>query len=424
MKMACLGNELFQWFVDEVLSVQAPSDATLLLDKARELRQHLIHNGVAEETLPRVDRHWLFRWRKHYHVSIRSITTRWKVKFSTACQRVGVMLGNLFRLRVLWRLVFGPDLPMRFVSYDQKPSWFNNAGLKATYALEGTRVVTTKTDHEGTRQRYTIFTSVQSWSAPEGEFPKMAVLFKGTHRAPILRQGLEHPPWMKLQFQEKGSYRATDVAEFLEWALPTAAGPEESIVVLLDYFAAHLDAQVHEVIRGKGHVLLLHGGGVTGAEQINDTHLHALVQRLMEQLETRELYRQRREDPAKVAKLSRQAVLDVVAEMWRSINHEQIARDGYRQTGCLGSGLTHRPFRPGARPMTSEGEATGWAVLGGRGSGCGRGPGKGPAVGVGPGARCDRCSGQGSIPSVVMLGGLGTLSTSCHGFVVGGPIPV
>ena len=333
MKMACLGNELFQWFLDEVLSVQAPADATLLLDKARELRHRLVDEGVAEDALPRVDKHWLLRWRRHYHVSIRSVTTRWKVKFSVACQRIGVMLGNLFRLRVLWRLVFGPDLPMRFVSYDQKPSWFNNAGLRATYALEGTRVVTHKTDHEGTRQRYTIFTGVQSWAPPDGEFPKMAVLFKGTHAAPILRRGLEHPPWMMLQFQEKGSYRASDVAEFLTWALPAAAHPSESIVVLLDYFSAHLDPEVHEVIRSKGHVLLLHGGGVTGAEQINDTHLHAMVQRVMEQLETRELYRQRREEPDKVARLTRQAVLDVVSETWRSINHEKVARDGYEQTG-------------------------------------------------------------------------------------------
>ena len=80
---------------------------------------------------------------------------------------------------------------------------------------------------------------------------------------------LNHKPWMFCQTQEKGSYRTEDMLDFLEWSLPTAACPQESIVVLLDWFAPHLSAEVASLVARKGHILLHHGGGVTGFEQIN-----------------------------------------------------------------------------------------------------------------------------------------------------------
>ena len=78
---------------------------------------------------------------------------------------------------------------------------------------------------------------------------------------------------MLLQFQERGSYRTEDVLTFLDWALEPAACPRESIVVMLDWYSAHLTPEVTELVAGKGHVLLFHGGGVTGIEQINDSRV-------------------------------------------------------------------------------------------------------------------------------------------------------
>ena len=80
---------------------------------------------------------------------------------------------------------------------------------------------------------------------------------------------LDAPDWMLAQTQEKGSYRTSDVVAFLDWALPTAACPQDSIVVLLDWYSAHLSAEVAELVASKGHILLFHGGGVTGMEQVN-----------------------------------------------------------------------------------------------------------------------------------------------------------
>lgn len=185
---------------------------------------------------------------------------------------------------------------MRFLSLDQKPSWMNNAGRRPMYAPRGNRMVAAKENMAATRDRYTILTFVPSWSPPAGEPPKVAVLFRAKTGARLL-PGLDFPPWMLVQFQENGSYRAEDVVAALRWGLPPAASPQESVVVMLDWFAAHLTEQVQDCIRELGHIPLYHGGGVTGLEQINDTHLHAQVQREMEALEVQEQWRQRQENP-------------------------------------------------------------------------------------------------------------------------------
>ena len=142
-------------------------------------------------------------------------------------------------MQALWELCF-PDVEMRWVSLDQKPSWFNNAGLRPQYATTGGRVVAAKEDHNGTRQRYSLFTFAQSWTEPQP--PKLCVLFKAERGDRILRD-LTSPEWMLIQTQAKGSYRAEDVIDALRWGVPAATKPEESIVVMLDWFSAHLNPE-------------------------------------------------------------------------------------------------------------------------------------------------------------------------------------
>ena len=335
-KMPCIAFELLQWFVDEIVSLQSRADSALLLDKARELRDRCLALGALPKELPTIDKHYLRRWRAQFGISFRTLTCRFKVSEAAARERIRVMLGNIFRLRAFWKLLFG-DRPMRWLSMDQKPSWFNNAGLKGTFTRRGARNVTTKTDHTGIRQRYTICTFVQSWPSTSEDPPRCAVLFKGSSGpSGTIRDSIRRPEWLLIQVQEKGSYRTEDVLAVLEWMLPQAGEESESTIVMLDWYSAHLSSEVQDLITRKGHILLLHGGGVTGMEQINDTHLHALVQRRMEELETVEFYNQRRDNPSKVARLSRQNIVDIVREMWLGIPHNRLSATGYRQTGpCL-----------------------------------------------------------------------------------------
>ena len=170
---------------------------------------------------------------------------------------------------------------MRWLSVDQKPSWWNNAGLTGAWAKEGGSQPSVTENFAQTRQRYTILTAVpHGWKMKDhvcptakDDVPLVAMLFKGRPNGKILKKLKNNPnlkPWMKMQVQEEGSYRSEDMVEALEWMLPVARSPDESIIVLLDWFSGHLTEEVREVIQRKGHVLLHHGGGTTPFTQIND----------------------------------------------------------------------------------------------------------------------------------------------------------
>ena len=66
------------------------------------------------------------------------------------------------------------------------------------------------------------------------------------------------------------------VLEWLNWVLPLLLGIEDpnDAVVVLDWFAPHLDPAVVECCKAHGVKLLLFGGGITGEVQVADTHKH------------------------------------------------------------------------------------------------------------------------------------------------------
>ena len=76
-----------------------------------------------------------------------------------------------------------------------------------------------------------------------------------------------------------------------------------------------------------------HSGCVRRSVPVQDTHLHASLQRRLEELEVEVAYGKRREAPGKVPKLSRADIVALTRETWLGLNHESLARVGYRQTG-------------------------------------------------------------------------------------------
>ena len=239
---------------------------------------------------------------------------------------------------------------------DQKPAWFNNAGSQGTYSKRGGRPENIVGNFAHTRSRYTIFTSVDSASTYNEHStvdpPMVFVLFKGKPGGRILDKIHEQwvcPPWMKIQVQENGSYREEDVLDSLREILPVAATPLDSIVVLLDWFSAHRTEAVINFIQRRGHVVLFHGGGITGFTQVNDTHLHALLQRLLIMLENRTALVARKDmhlnHQKGIPTLHRHQICDLVATAWRSMPHAAIARRGYEQTG---------PFLPSTGPIRRD----------------------------------------------------------------------
>ena len=174
-----------------------------------------------------------------------------KVPWGKVKRRVKIFLGNIFRLRAFWEICH-PGVEMRFLSLDQKPSWFNNAGHTGTFGKKGGSQPSVREIYAHTRQRYSILTSVQSWdNTDQDNPPKIAILFKATPGGTVLKN-LSNcdrlKPWMKVQVQENGSYRSVDMVEALDWMLPTVSKSEESIIVILDWYSGHLTAEVDALV--------------------------------------------------------------------------------------------------------------------------------------------------------------------------------
>ena len=288
----------------------------------------------------------------------------------------------MHRLKELWRLCHG-DRPLRWVSVDQKPSWFNNAGLTGTWAVKG-QPMSVREKFAATRQRYSILTSVWWDGLPGNEDrlaadgdepanerdgrlaasedgglpasgdleaerpgadknrspPKFAIMFKGSPDGtiiPKLYQNCDVPPYMLLQAQEHGSYRSEDMVEALDWMLPKAGSGEESMVVMLDWYSGHRTQEVEDLVKGKGHVLIFHGGGTTAFTQVNDTHLHAAYQSLQVSSEVEWTHQERLEALAagrdRTPVQTRENIVALNRMVWELLPHERLAAIGYKQTG-------------------------------------------------------------------------------------------
>jgi len=91
------------------------------------------------------------------------------------------------------------------------------------------------------------------------------------------------------------------------------------------------------VVRGKGHVLMFHGGGCTPFTQVNDTHLHAQLAALLIQLENEWSLSERERFSSlgqnKTPTMTREQIVSIVQTAWLCCNHERVAEKGYKQTG-------------------------------------------------------------------------------------------
>ena len=351
LKCESLGWHLLQYFVDEMQVLRSRMDSTMLINKAIELRRDIAASGlVAEKTLPSLEprscaQSWFRRWRGRYNIKAKKTGMQMKVSWRKICSRTRTLMTNIWRLRALWRLVHS-DKEMRFLSMDQKPSWFNNAGHTHTYSVSGGKPCRVNENFAQTRQRYTILTVVPSWTqympaeaAADNPPPDVFVLFKAKKDGRVQKDLDEFstPPWLHTQVQQLGSYREEDVLDALHTLLPAARDSTESMVVLLDYFSAHLTHDVQQFIAERGHVVLYHGGGTTAFTQINDTHLHAQLQSCIIKLENQVSHEMRRDMWMNcnqgVATLTRHDVLRIVEVAWKLMNHKSIAAIGYEQTG-------------------------------------------------------------------------------------------
>ena len=91
---------------------------------------------------------------------------------------------------------------------------------------------------------------VRARSSGSGDPRNIAILFKADEGSRV-KAALELPPKTLVQTAPKGSYRVPQVVEFLKWDLSKADADDgsKSEVVILDWFSAHLDPEVDDVIK-------------------------------------------------------------------------------------------------------------------------------------------------------------------------------
>ena len=154
MKMACLGEELFSWFVDTLNNVKGRLRSCLLLQRAgvvakdlMGIHQQRVEAGVvpphAKLNLPIIDYSWLRRWRRTYGVSARMANLRFKAPKSVILHRLRVFWCNMIRVRALHALLEAEgELVMQ--GFDQKPLWFTASSQEKTMALRGSRKVVSR----------------------------------------------------------------------------------------------------------------------------------------------------------------------------------------------------------------------------------------------------------------------------------------
>ena len=196
-----------------------------------------------------------------YNVTYRTVNLRFKISHAKRNRRVMTFWVNCIRMNVLHQLLFGAG-KLRYIGYDQKPFYFNSSLAQKTLAMKGSDKVPIKENVAASRERFTGMTTCPSWKLEPGDGVRatadgvsgIAVLFRVatgencTHRVRGKCLGSEN---MLVQFAPKGSYRVEHVLRYLDWSLNPVATAAETIMVVLDWFSAHLDGRVDDAVHDK-----------------------------------------------------------------------------------------------------------------------------------------------------------------------------
>ena len=186
-----LGELLYDWFIDTLQIYHARTDQPLFLPQARCLSQRLLQAGYGPAKMPNLEgeagNSWFHTWRKRKAVVIRKTVKHQEVSYANLKQRVQVIFKNISALRFLWRICFG-EVEMRWVSWDEKPAWFNNIAVNATYSIHGYEPQI-KGIEARARQRFTICTCVDSAAAnDDADPPPVGMLFEAAARGRVWQE--------------------------------------------------------------------------------------------------------------------------------------------------------------------------------------------------------------------------------------------
>jgi hypothetical protein len=166
-KCPVLREKLWDWFVDMRRSIASTISPKFVLLKAKSMATEVL--AVQRRTgnytpMPKLDKHWLLRWKRDHGVVFRKPNLRFKASKAVMTLRLRAMWANTFRVRQLARRLLGHDLDNQFYGIDEKPLHFNEGGSKCIRTLEiaGCPAVRLKQNHAATRERVSVMTMTTS----------------------------------------------------------------------------------------------------------------------------------------------------------------------------------------------------------------------------------------------------------------------
>ena len=336
---------LWDWFVDIRRSLATIVTPKLVLAKAKELAHQLLKSMRAlghYSALPKLDRHWLLRWKRDFGVVLRRPNLRFKCSKGVLCARLRAMWLNVIRVRHLAVRLLGKGLDDQMWGIDEKPLHFNEAGSKGvgTLEIQGAPAVRLKENHAATRERVSLMTSVTSnpHAASSPDLLPIELLCrdtKGKRNKKLVFRGGAVGLKLSLAWAVKGSYRHEHIMGYLKrWLDPwtdVRASRKDWRILFMDVAKSHLAPEILALCHERGYVLLLHYGCTTGVAQVNDTDLHQKYEQAYIELEQYSFNIQQMHDPGCISR-SLQNVLDDVAGAWRQCDHSAGVR-GHKFNG-------------------------------------------------------------------------------------------
>ena len=130
---------LWDWFVDIRRSVASSISPKFVLMKAKSIAEEILkaqRSSGCYAPLPKLDQHWLLRWKRDKGVVFRKPNMRFKTSKTILTTRLRAMWLNTIRVRRLAQRLLGKDLSDQMYGVDEKPLHFNESGSKHMRTLE------------------------------------------------------------------------------------------------------------------------------------------------------------------------------------------------------------------------------------------------------------------------------------------------
>ena len=235
---------------------------------------------------------------------------RCSIKREDLLIRLRDYLQNVWTVRRFFIQKYGVDPPI--INGDQMPLRRNKTAQEKSMPFKGEDTFV-KENHKLSRERVTVFTQVTSVSNINLQ-PEFIFKGKGV-RAKVAVNNVNY------QWSPSGSYRLEHMIKTIS-NLPNHFNPftqKNFAIYVLDYYAVHLMPEVRKALYGRGYILVVMDGGITGFIQANDTDLHRRLKALCRHEEMDLMLKMLEKDKNKVPLPNREDMVKMLLPAWKDV---------------------------------------------------------------------------------------------------------